>query len=487
MTFDEIRRELETAPRMPDAALLGAMAHTRELTPIVAELVEKMKAAVYLMPGQEQLLFYGIHVLAAARTADLWPGWCDLLRLSEDELDDLLGDHSVTIVVGDDVDTVFELLETDQTSPYVRWALFQALAWLTWTGKVARERTTAFLEEFHAKPMAEDDDAAWMGWLDAVRFLGLTELIPSIELVFAKSTLAYQNDADRTWTLEQVRAVAADFADPKRFVEEDIAPIDDPVEGLRWLKNIEKYRDQHEAARPKADREEPQDPMAGIRLTEEERGWLSGFLDSAQTPDTTMDLEELDGFFCALIAGPETILPSEYMPYIWGGDKPAEGPVFDSQAQAQFVLDLLMRHWNTVAGHLADGIPYEPEISRGDDSVRGRRWADGFLIGLFRRRDSWVPIMQDGKYGGLVRAIMALRDDDPKHLGEDVTPKLHREIIDNLPSFLLAIEAFWRHPEALARSEPRRHSKVGRNEPCPCGSGRKYKKCCGANAGPIFH
>lgn len=22
--------------------------------------------------------------------------------------------------------------------------------------------------------------------------------------------------------------------------------------------------------------------------------------------------------------------------------------------------------------------------------------------------------------------------------------------------------------------------KVGRNEPCPCGSGRKYKKCCGA-------
>ncbi|MHC4388714.1 MAG: SEC-C metal-binding domain-containing protein, partial [Planctomycetota bacterium] len=24
--------------------------------------------------------------------------------------------------------------------------------------------------------------------------------------------------------------------------------------------------------------------------------------------------------------------------------------------------------------------------------------------------------------------------------------------------------------------------KVGRNEPCPCGSGKKYKKCCGKNA-----
>ncbi len=30
------------------------------------------------------------------------------------------------------------------------------------------------------------------------------------------------------------------------------------------------------------------------------------------------------------------------------------------------------------------------------------------------------------------------------------------------------------------RAEPRRSAKVGRNEPCPCGSGRKFKKCCGA-------
>jgi uncharacterized protein YchJ len=30
----------------------------------------------------------------------------------------------------------------------------------------------------------------------------------------------------------------------------------------------------------------------------------------------------------------------------------------------------------------------------------------------------------------------------------------------------------------IRRSEP----KVGRNDPCPCGSGKKYKKCCGASA-----
>ncbi len=30
------------------------------------------------------------------------------------------------------------------------------------------------------------------------------------------------------------------------------------------------------------------------------------------------------------------------------------------------------------------------------------------------------------------------------------------------------------------KGPPRRVVKVGRNDPCPCGSGKKYKKCCGA-------
>jgi preprotein translocase subunit SecA len=40
--------------------------------------------------------------------------------------------------------------------------------------------------------------------------------------------------------------------------------------------------------------------------------------------------------------------------------------------------------------------------------------------------------------------------------------------------------------DAEAQAQPskgktvkREGKKVGRNEPCPCGSGKKYKKCCG--------
>jgi uncharacterized protein YecA (UPF0149 family) len=31
-------------------------------------------------------------------------------------------------------------------------------------------------------------------------------------------------------------------------------------------------------------------------------------------------------------------------------------------------------------------------------------------------------------------------------------------------------------PSTTARAMP----KIGRNDPCPCGSGKKHKKCCGA-------
>jgi SWIM/SEC-C metal-binding protein len=34
--------------------------------------------------------------------------------------------------------------------------------------------------------------------------------------------------------------------------------------------------------------------------------------------------------------------------------------------------------------------------------------------------------------------------------------------------------------KALNPPQPLISMKVGRNDPCPCGSGKKYKKCCGA-------
>ncbi|MBZ0106330.1 MAG: SEC-C domain-containing protein [Sulfuricella denitrificans] len=62
---------------------------------------------------------------------------------------------------------------------------------------------------------------------------------------------------------------------------------------------------------------------------------------------------------------------------------------------------------------------------------------------------------------------------------DDEYEKLQQECMDVLPGAVSGIYNFWqarRKGTTVKRDTP----KVGRNEPCPCGSGKKFKQCCGA-------
>ena len=58
-----------------------------------------------------------------------------------------------------------------------------------------------------------------------------------------------------------------------------------------------------------------------------------------------MNLEMLDGFFAALICGPNDVPPSEYLPEIWGGDMVNEA-AFRTKPILQEFISLVARHWN---------------------------------------------------------------------------------------------------------------------------------------------
>jgi len=62
-------------------------------------------------------------------------------------------------------------------------------------------------------------------------------------------------------------------------------------------------------------------------LSEAERGRLARFLASIED-DEAMTFAELDGFFCALVAGPDTVMPSECLPLVWGGELPDANALF---------------------------------------------------------------------------------------------------------------------------------------------------------------
>ena len=64
-------------------------------------------------------------------------------------------------------------------------------------------------------------------------------------------------------------------------------------------------------------------------------------------------------------------------------------------------------------------------------------------------------------------------------MSDEEEKKLLAEIRDGLADHLLDVREYWFRqstPETVKRDAP----KVGRNDPCPCGSGRKYKNCHGA-------
>ena len=81
-------------------------------------------------------------------------------------------------------------------------------------------------------------------------------------------------------------------------------------------------------------------------LTDAELDRLGEFLKGC-AGGKAMNVEELDGFFAALVAGPEVVMPSEYLPEVFGGETDAHE--FSSLEEAKNILALLMRHWNEIA------------------------------------------------------------------------------------------------------------------------------------------
>src|SRR5438105_875794 len=143
------------------------------------------------------------------------------------------------------------------------------------------------------------------------------------------------------------------------------------------------------------------------RLSDAELSRLGAFLNSCDRPDA-MNLEEVDGFFAALIAGPEMVMPSEYLPEVFGGEMD-EACEFESIEQANEILNLLNRHWNTIAATLHKGEIYMPLLRQDEPGdLRRNDWASGFMRGMHMRHDGWTELMDDEDNARCIVPMMML-------------------------------------------------------------------------------
>lgn len=492
MTIDEIIAALKTGN--DTAALTAGMAHTGELSTEVYAIADKFCRGIHLLPGDNELLFNGLHILAAARHPNLCSLLIDIAQQPADQLDHLFPDHvaislaRLFLSVWDRKSgELFDLIEQEDMDPEAQLALFEVLARLTFDGMISRKETADFLARFEQAAPIDDVDMVWLGWEEAVVKLGLVELEGALHRVWSKPVYEYHEQIDQEEALERLKFAAANPLDRRLFDEDEMCAIDDPVDGVAWVERRVVKIAAWDAEYGVDDENETDDDVAKeIRLTTDEQNWLEGFLSCPQAPDGTMSLEMLDGFLTALVIGPELLMPSEYLPWIWGEDD--EEPDWDSQEQAEYVMGLLAKHWNAIAERRLKGTKHWPIIDFFGVAMPGDEWAEGFLRGIDMTAEAWDPLFDDRQADYTVLSILALCDGSPEEVQEQITEEMRAAILTQLPTTLQMIAAYWSGlAPGLPRNEPIRSGKVGRNAPCPCGSGKKYKKCCGSETPPTKH
>jgi uncharacterized protein len=220
-------------------------------------------------------------------------------------------------------------------------------------------------------------------------------------------------------------------------------------------------------------------------LNEQEFARLSALLERLGDK-RSMNLEQLDGFLAALVCGPDTVPPSEYLSEILGDNTAA----LDEPLMRDF-LYMILRHWNAIADALHSDNVYLPLLLEDENGVaRANDWASGFLRGMDLRRAEWSRLLDDEQHGGWLVPIFALaheHDPDPemRPYTEPLGTELREKLIVGAAAGLIGIYRHFasqrsREMQSLSDTTVRRIApKVGRNDPCPCGSGRKFKQCCG--------
>ena len=239
MDADLIER-LSVAEHMPKDALRQAVTEPEA----IAEAVLGVLATAAEDPDapsehEANLLFWGLHALAAARDPRVYAPLMRLLHQDGEAVEALLGD-ATTITTARIIASVFDgdagplhaLILDSAADGFIRNEAFTALAYLTRQGRLPLEDARALLLRFDAAQAAVEGDMAWVGWEEAIAYLGLTDLAPRSQAARRDGRLT-DEFSDAAWFRKALRQASAEPPDLSEFGDR-YGTLDDPVEALAW-------------------------------------------------------------------------------------------------------------------------------------------------------------------------------------------------------------------------------------------------------------
>lgn len=205
-------------------------------------------------------------------------------------------------------------------------------------------------------------------------------------------------------------------------------------------------------------------------------------LDPAEEPE----LSFFDGLATGFTAGPRAIRPSEWLPRFLGL-APPNVAAFDSESLAELTILVSSAMAEMAVLLEAPKKTIAPVFGTGPDGEQvAGDWADGFMQAVGYQRGEWEPLFADRKARSLIVPIVALSQPEKVLPVLEIAPEeqaaVLEEMADDIVPSVQGLYDFWR-----ARNGPllplgaRQGTKLGRNAPCPCGSGRKFKRCCGGS------
>lgn len=239
--------------------------------------------------------------------------------------------------------------------------------------------------------------------------------------------------------------------------------------------------------------------------------------DMRERMDETPSWEFCEGFMVALICCRRAIAPSQYLPVMLGLPAQSEGDFlntasFADEAQMRQFAGLWTRRWTQVCqaldadvDTLEDERTYVPEVFDQRAAVLmldpaaqaqfvwedlpslGQFWAMGFLSVVEFWPEDWVPPRDKALAQLAVDALACLEalcdsDDDEPLSHDQGLASASQQRIDDFAQAIWGVYDLRQMARELGPRVPTRVAPAvpGRNDPCVCGSGKKYKKCCRA-------
>ena len=195
-----------------------------------------------------------------------------------------------------------------------------------------------------------------------------------------------------------------------------------------------------------------------------------------------MLLTELDGFLTGLIVCPEPIPVDAWMTAIWGVE--VDGiPPFDDPLDVQWFVKAVGARRDAIARDLSRG-KLQPilDVDERDGEVLWEYWIDGFSDAIALRPDAWDAAATDAEWADpwhRLLALIAIARDESDLDSVEVSAFQDRAVAELTDTVQRLYAARAGVGEAMPITvEVLVTAKTGRNDPCPCASGKKHKHCC---------